>query len=265
MNCFDTHAHLCDEKFDADREELTASLPEKGVALCINVACEVSEFEDSAALTHRYPFLYGAYGIHPHVASNPGEDWENKLRAALADEKAVSLGEIGLDYHYDFSERSDQKRVFARQLEMARELNLPVQLHIREAFGESMEILRAHRDGLRGEMHCYSGSVETARECLELGLYIALGGAVTFENARRLLDVAAYVPDDRLLVETDCPYLTPVPFRGRRNDPSMIVHTVRRLAEIRHATAEHVARITLENGKRLFGIVDGAEGSETGG
>lgn len=254
MNCFDTHAHLCDEKFDTDRAELLASLPEQGVALCVNVACEVDEFSACAELTRRYPFLYGAYGIHPHVASNPGENWEDKLRAALADEKAVSLGEIGLDYHYDFSEKPDQKRMFALQLDLARELDLPVQLHIREAFGDCMEVLRAHRDGLRGEMHCYSGSVETARECLGLGLYIALGGAVTFQNARRLLEVAAYIPDDRLLVETDCPYLTPVPFRGRRNDPSKIVHTIRRLAEIRNTTAEHVARVTLENGKRLYGI-----------
>lgn len=254
MKTFDTHAHLCDERFDPDREALIASLPAKGLALCINVACEADEFAASAQLTARYPFLYGAYGIHPHVASKPGENWEAKLRCALADKKAVALGEIGLDYHYDFSERTDQKAVFIRQIELARELNFPVQLHIREAFGDSLEILRAHRDGLRGEMHCYSGSVETARECLELGLYIALGGAVTFENARRLLEVAAYIPDDRLLVETDCPYLTPVPLRGRRNDPSNIPHILTRLAELRKQTVAHVAQITLENGMRLFGI-----------
>lgn len=254
MNLFDTHAHLCDEKFDTDREALIATLPEKGIAYVINVACEVDEFSVTAEMTRRYPFIYGAYGIHPHVASNPGENWEEKLSRALTDEKAVALGEIGLDYHYDFSEKDDQKRVFVRQLEMARERNLPVQLHIREAFGDCMDILRAHKDGLRGEMHCYSGSVETARECLDLGLYIALGGAVTFENARKLLDVAAYVPIDRLLVETDCPYLTPVPLRGRRNDPSNIVHTVRRLAEIRHDTPERIAQKTTENAKRLFGI-----------
>ncbi len=254
MTYFDTHAHLCDERFDADREALIASLPGRGLALCINVACEADEFAQSAALTHAYPFLYGAYGIHPHVASRPGEDWEAKLRLALADEKAVALGEIGLDYHYDFSEKPDQKAVFIRQLELARALNFPVQLHIREAFGDCMEILRAHREGLRGEMHCYSGSVETARECLDLGLYISLGGAVTFQNARRLLEVAAYVPDDRLLVETDCPYLAPVPLRGRRNDPSNIPHILARLAELRGQTVEHIAQITLANGKRLFGI-----------
>lgn len=254
MTYFDTHAHLCDERFDADREALIASLPGRGLALCINVACEADEFAQSAALTHAYPFLYGAYGIHPHVASRPGEDWEAKLRLALADEKAVALGEIGLDYHYDFSEKPDQKAVFIRQLELARALGFPVQLHIREAFGDCMEILRAHREGLRGEMHCYSGSVETARECLDLGLYISLGGAVTFQNARRLLEVAAYVPDDRLLVETDCPYLAPVPLRGRRNDPSNIPHILARLAELRGQTVERIARMTLANGKRLFGI-----------
>ena len=254
MNYFDTHAHLCDEKFDSDREALIAALPERGLALCINVACEADEFDVTRDLTRRYPFLYGAYGIHPHVASNPGADWEGKLRAALSDDKVVSLGEIGLDYPYDFSEKPDQKRVFVRQLELAKELNLPVQLHIREAFGDSMDLLRAHRDGLRGEMHCFSGSVETARDCLDLGLYIALGGAVTFENARKLLDVAAYIPIDRLLVETDCPYLTPVPLRGRRNDPSNIPHIIRRLADIRHDDPERIAQKTLENGKRLFRI-----------
>ncbi len=254
MNYFDTHAHLCDERFDPDREALLAALPERGLALCINVACEADEFESSAALTRAYPFLYGAYGIHPHVASNPGENWEGALRAALQDQKAVALGEIGLDYHYDFSERADQKALFIRQIELARELHFPVQLHIREAFGDCLDILHAHRDGLRGEMHCYSGSVETARACLDLGLYIALGGAVTFDNARRLLDVAAYIPDDRLLVETDCPYLTPVPLRGRRNDPSNIPHILRRLAGLRGQSVEHVAQITFENGQRLFGI-----------
>lgn len=256
MNYFDTHAHLCDERFDADREELIASLPERGLALCVNVACEVDEFDDTAALTRRYPFIYGAYGVHPHAASDPGEGWEEKLRAALRDEKAVALGEIGLDYYYDLSEKADQKRLFVRQLELAKELNMPVQLHIREAFGDCMEILRAHRDGLRGEMHCFSGSVETARECLDLGLYIALGGAVTFKNARRILDVAAYIPIDRLLVETDCPYLTPVPLRGQRNDPSNISYIVHRIADIRSGDPEHIAQATLENGKTLFGITE---------
>ncbi len=254
MNCFDTHAHLCDEKFDSDREALIASLPGKGLSYVINVACEADEFDVTREMTRRYPFIYAAYGIHPHVASSPGADWEGKLFRALADEKAVSLGEIGLDYHYDFSEKPDQKRVFIRQLEMAREGNLPVQLHVREAFGDALDILRAHRDGLSGEMHCYSGSVETVRECLDLGLYIALGGAVTFENARRLLDVAKYVPDDRLLVETDCPYLAPVPVRGRRNDPSNIPHIVRRLAALRNDDPERIASLTLENAKRLFHI-----------
>ena len=251
---FDTHAHLSDERFAPDRAELLRALPGAGAFLVLDVACAMEDFEKTLALTRQHGYLYGAYGIHPHYASNPGEGWESALRTALKDKKAVALGEIGLDYHYDFSEKEDQKRLFAYQLDMARERNLPVVLHIREAFGDCMEILRAHRDGLRGVMHCFSGSVETARECLELGLYIALGGAVTFKNAKKPLEVAAFVPDDRLLVETDCPYMTPAPHRGERNDPSRIPLVLQTIAAARGVSVAALAQTTLENGKRVFGI-----------
>ena len=197
MRFFDTHAHLNDESFNTDRAALIEGLPSCGAELIMDVACAVEDFEKTLEITAEYPFIYGAYGIHPHYASDPGENWEARLRRALCDKKAACLGEIGLDYHYDLSEKEDQKKLFDYQLKLAKELGFPVSLHIREAFGDAMEILRANKDGLRGVMHCFSGSVETARECLDLGLYIALGGAVTFKNAVKPIEVAKYVPADR--------------------------------------------------------------------
>lgn len=254
MRFFDTHAHLNDESFDTDRAALIEGLPSFGADTVLDVACALGDFEKTLDITHKYSFIYGAYGIHPHYASAPGENWESRLTEVLKDEKAMCLGEIGLDYYYDLAEKAEQKELFDRQLKLASELNLPVSLHIREAFGDAMEILRANRDGLCGVMHCFSGSVETARECLDMGLYIALGGAVTFKKAVKPLEVAKYVPSDRLLLETDCPYLTPVPHRGKRNDPSFVPLIAERIAEARGEDAETLAMTCLENGKRLFGI-----------
>lgn len=254
MSFFDTHAHLNDRAFDADRDALIPSLFESGMALCIEVSCATDDFSRGVALTHAYPQIYGAYGIHPEFAKAPGDSWEKALREALGDEKAVALGEIGLDYHYTTDDKAEQRALFDRQLELARELKKPVILHIRESFGDTMDILRAHRAGLSGVMHCFSGSAETARECVGMGLYIAFGGAVTFKNAAKLLDAARAVPLERLLVETDCPYLSPEPKRGKRNDPSNVPYIIERLAAVRGESPELVARATLENGKTLFGI-----------
>lgn len=254
MKFFDTHAHLNDESFDTDRAALIEGLPSFGAEAVLDVACALADFEKTLEITHKYSFIYGAYGIHPHYAADPGESWESRLIEVLKDEKAVCLGEIGLDYYYDFAEKAEQKALFDCQLKLAHELDLPVSLHIREAFGDAMDIFRANRDGLRGVMHCFSGSVETARECLDMGLYIAIGGAVTFKKAVKPLEVAKYVPSDRLLLETDCPYLTPVPHRGKRNDPSYVPLIAERIAEARGEDAEALAQICLENGKRLFGI-----------
>ena len=254
MRFFDTHAHLNDESFDTDRAALITGLPYCGAELILDVACAAEDFEKTLDITAKYPFIYGAYGIHPHYASAPGESWEARLRAALKDKKAVCLGEIGLDYHYDLSGKAAQREMFDYQLKMAKELGLPVSLHIREAFGDAMEILRANKDGLRGVMHCFSGSVETARECLDLGLYIALGGAATFKNAVKPIEVAKYVPQDRLLLETDCPYMTPVPHRGKRNDPSFVPLIAQCIAAARGMDADTLAQGCLENGKRLFNI-----------
>ena len=254
MRFFDTHAHLNDESFDTDRAALIEGLPSCGAELIMDVACAAEDFEKTLEITAIYPFIYGAYGIHPHYASDPGENWEARLRRALCDKKAACLGEIGLDYHYDLSEKEDQKKLLDYQLKLAKELGFPVSLHIREAFGDTMEILRANKDGLRGVMHCFSGSVETARECLDLGLYIALGGAVTFKNAVKPIEVAKYVPADRLLLETDCPYMTPVPFRGRRNSSDLIVYSAEKLAEVRHTDTQKLINTANENARRLFKI-----------
>ena len=254
MRLFDTHAHLTDKRFDEDRDVLIDSLPEQNVKLVVDVACGAEDAKQVAKLTEKYPFIYGAAGIHPHDAENATLEELDEIAALLKREKFVALGEIGLDYHYDFSPREVQRKWFVEQLDLAKQMDLPVSLHIREAFGDCMDILRAHKDGLRGVMHCYSGSLESAMECISLGLHIAFGGSMTFKNARKLADVAAQLPLERLLIETDCPYLTPEPFRGRRNDPSYVRVIAEKLAELRGCTVEEIAEATYQNGLVVFGI-----------
>lgn len=253
MGIFDTHAHLTDERFDGDRDSLIESLPSLGVDLVMDVACDVREVQATLELANRYPFVYAAVGMHPHIAAETKQEHLDAIRRIVREPKVMAIGEIGLDYYYDFAPRDVQRKWFIAQLELARELDMPVILHIREAFGDCMDILRAHK-GIRGVMHCYSGSVETAAECLDLGYYIALGGSVTFKNANKLLDVARFIPDDRLLLETDCPYMTPVPYRGERNDPTYTRFTARRIAELREKDTDELCDITNKNGRELFGI-----------
>ena len=254
MGYFDTHTHLTDERFDEDRSSLMELLPERGLSLALDVACDIPDFPKTLALTKRYNWVYGAYGVHPHYAGDVEKGYLDVVAAALKDEKAKALGEIGLDYHYDFAPRDAQKRVFIEQLELAQALGYPVVLHIREAFGDCMDILRTYKGKLCGVMHCFSGSAETARECVDLGLYVAFGGAVTFKNAKKPLEAAASVPLDRLLLETDCPYMTPVPHRGKRNDPSFIPIIAQAIGAVRDISPEQVMEMTMENGKRLFRI-----------
>ena len=251
---FDTHAHLSDEAFDQDRHELIPRLYESGVTRIIDVACDVRTAENTVALLDRYPFIYGTVGMHPHDVKYMDNALMDRIAALLAHPKMLALGEIGLDYHYDFSPREDQKKWFAEQLDLAKQLGYPVTLHIREAFGDCMDILRAHRDGLRGVMHCYSGSVETAYECLDLGLSFSFGGAVTFKNAKKPVEVVRMLPAESILLETDCPYMTPVPHRGERNDPSFMRLTAEKIAEIRGVSAEEIAELTYRNANAVFGI-----------
>ena len=274
MRLFDTHCHIADPRFDGDRDEVIARFREAGVDRALVVAdprepiydgpedeggklvCVGNE-ERVFALAEAHDFLYAAIGVHPHNASGWDDTAEATLRGYLDRPKCRLLGEIGLDYHYDLSPRDAQRRVFDLQLDMAFDLGLPVQLHIREAHGDCMDMLRARAAAGRmpgGIMHCYTGSWESAKVYLDLGLYISLSGAVTFKNAPKLSEVARNVPADRLLIETDCPYMAPVPLRGRRNEPAFIVHTFQKVAELRGEDPEALAERLWENANRAMGI-----------
>lgn len=255
MPIFESHAHYLDSRFDPDRDALLQSLAAAGVERVMEVACAPADFLPVLALADQYPFLYAALGVHPHDASQ----WDPQVAAQLArllsqHPKAKALGEIGLDYHYDLSPRPVQRRAFQEQLELARQLDKPVILHVREAYGDAMDILRAQPRPLDGVMHCFSGSPEIARECLELGLYVAFGGAVTFHNANKVLQSAALVPLDRLLLETDCPYMTPAPHRGQRNDSTYLPLIAQKLAELHQCSLAELLDATFQNACRLFRV-----------
>ena len=247
MRLFDTHCHIADEKFDEDRAEMIARFLDAGVARALVVADpreEAPNQEKVFALVDQCDFLYGAIGVHPHNASGWDADAEATVRRYLAHPRCRLLGEIGLDYHYDLSPRDIQRQVFDIQLDMAFELGVPVQLHIREAHGDCLDMLRSRAKAGRmpaGIMHCYTGSWESAKIYLDLGLYISLSGAVTFKNAPKLAEVAVNVPADRLLIETDCPYMAPVPLRGRRNEPAFLAHTFTKVAGLRGASPDALA------------------------
>ena len=260
MRLFDTHCHIADEAFDADRAEVIRRFVDAGVARALVVADPreaVPNQEKVFALVDAHDFLYGAIGVHPHNASGWDADAEATVRRFLAHPKCRLLGEIGLDYHYDLSPRDVQRRVFDLQLDIAVERGVPVQLHIREAHGDCMDMLRARARAGRmpaGIMHCYTGSWESAKVYLDLGLYISLSGAVTFKNAPKLSEVARNVPADRLLIETDCPYMAPVPLRGRRNEPSFLPHTFARVAELRGDAPDALAEQLWRNSCAALGI-----------
>lgn len=253
MPIFDSHAHYDDAAFDADRDVLLAALPADGVCAVVNAASNLPSAHTSLALAAQYPHIYAAVGIHPEEALTTTEADIATLRELYSQPKAVAIGEVGLDYHYeDACPREVQRRWFEAQLALATELGAPVIVHDREAHEDTMRLLRQYRPA--GVLHCYSGSVEMMREVVRLGMYIGLGGAVTFKNARRPVEVAAAVPADRLLLETDAPYMAPVPLRGKRCDSRMIAHTAARIAEIRGCAVEDLLEQTRQNACRLFGI-----------
>lgn len=258
MRIFDTHAHYSDKRFEEDRAEIIEKrLPEAGVELVCEVGCDLKDVSGTLALIEKYPNFYGAFGMHPHTACDMSPKLADELAALLKHEKAVALGEIGLDYYYDLSPRTTQKFWFDVQLHIAEHFSLPVVLHVRDAMGDAMDILRSHKAGLiknGGVMHCFSGSAETAKECLELGLMIGFGGSLTFKNNRRGIETARMIPLESFVFETDCPYLAPVPHRGERNDSSLIPLAAQKFAEIRGMTPEEAAERAYSNGKRLFGI-----------
>jgi len=256
VKLFDTHAHLLDDRFDEDREAVLESCRKAGVAHIMEACCDEADIDKVLALAAREPMVEGSVGVHPHSAREMTNATLDRMVAALTQPKILAVGEIGLDYHYDFSPRETQRLWLGRQLDLAAQMGVPVILHNRESTGDMLEILIAHRAGLRGVMHCFSGSFETAARCLDLGLYIGLGGPLTFANAQKQRDLAARLPLDRLVIETDCPYLTPVPFRGKRNDPSLLPHILSVLAAARGMEEEVLAEKLFANSLALYGVME---------
>ena len=251
---FDTHAHYDDARFDADRDALLASMPQSGVSCILNPGCTVASSRAALDLARRFPFVYAAVGLHPEECHGAGEAELAAIRALGAEDKVVAIGEIGLDYHWDTNPpREQQQFILRRQLALAVELDKPVIVHDRDAHADCFAIV-SEFPGLRGVFHCYSGSVELARELWKRGWYVGFDGPLTYKNARKTVEVAAEAQPDRILIETDSPYLSPVPLRGTRNDSRSLVHVAAKLAEIRGMTTEEVIGLTAENGKRLFGI-----------
>ena len=249
---FDAHAHYDDDKFNEDREQVLALMPENGVGCIVNAAVDLATSQWALDYSKKYDFMYATVGIHPEVANDLPDDYIDTLRKLAQDKKAVAIGEIGLDYYWDSVPRDIQKKVFIEQLELAKELDLPVVIHDRDAHGDTMEILRKYKPN--GLLHCFSGSVEMCKEVVKLGMSISLGGVVTFKNARHSVEVAEYIPLDRLLLETDAPYLSPVPFRGKRCDSTMIKYTAMRIAEIKGISMEKLLEATTENACKLYKI-----------
>lgn len=254
MKLFDTHAHLLDTQFDHDRAALIPALPEKGVAGFLEACTEATDLPKIAALVMLYDHVFGSAGIHPHSADTADKTNLRLVECALQEKKIVAVGEIGLDYHYDFSPREAQKAAFGEQLDIAVSQNKPVIIHDREAHGDTMAMLSERRGKLGGVLHCYSGSYEDAVRYIDMGFYIAFGGALTFKNAVKQRAVAEKLPLERIVIETDCPYMTPEPHRGERNDPSMIRLTLETLARVRGISSEEAAAATFENAMRLYGI-----------
>lgn len=251
---FDTHAHYDASAFDPDREAVLSALPDRGVGLVLDPGCDVESSRAAVALAERFPHVWAAVGIHPEDCGGcTGGDFDN-LRVLAAHEKAVAIGEIGLDYYWPQNPPRDfQQRVFCRQIELALELGLPVIVHDREAHGDSLAVVRDY-PGLRGVFHCFSGSPEMAEELLARGWYLGFDGPVTYKNAKRAPEVAAVAPLDRILVETDAPYMAPAPLRGKRNDSGNLPYVLDRLAEWKGVSPAELERITWENGLRLFGL-----------
>ena len=251
---FDTHAHLDDRAFDEDRAELLANLPGQGLALVMNPGCSLESSRNVVKIAAEHDYVYAAVGSHPDAADEVNESVIAEYRELCKlNPKVRAIGEIGLDYHYEDIPREIQMKAFRMQMDLARELKLPVIVHEREAHEDGMAVVRDYPD-VTGVFHCYSGSAEMARQLVEKGWYIGFTGVLTFKNARKAVEVAASIPLERIVLETDCPYMAPEPFRGKRNDPGKLYRMAEKLAEIRGLTVEEIHAITTENGKRLYRI-----------
>ena len=250
---FDTHAHLTDKKFNPDREEILHSLPAQGVGLVLNPGCDLPDSRAALALAQRHAHIYAAAGIHPHEADGVTPSVLPALEAIARNPKVRAIGEIGLDYHYDFSPRDVQQRVFREQLALARDLGLPVIVHDREAHEDCLCILRDF-PSLRVLFHCYSGSADMARELVRRGYFLGFTGVITFSNAKKAAETVRFLPEDRILAETDAPYMAPVPFRGRRCEPAHVRRVVEEMARIREVSFPEMEALCWQNGVNFFGI-----------
>ena len=251
---FDTHAHMDDRRFDADRDAVLQGLADRGVALVMNPGCSLESSRTAIALAEKYPFVYAAVGSHPDVADEVNEEvLEAYRKLCKLHSKVKAIGEIGIDYHYEDIPRELQMKAFRMQMELAREVKLPAIVHEREAHEDGMAVVREFPD-VTGVFHCYSGSAEMAKQLVDKGWYIGFTGVLTFKNARKAIETAASIPLERIVLETDCPYMAPEPFRGKRNDPGYLFRMAEKLAEVRGVSAEEIHAITTENGKRLYRI-----------
>lgn len=251
-NIFDSHAHYTDKAFNDDRKELLDSLKESGICGVICCGADLKSSKEASFLSEKYDYIYFACGIHPEEVDELPENYIHILEQLSKKEKCVAIGEIGLDYYWRQDNKELQKKIFREQLMLANKLRLPVIVHSREAHEDTLTILKELKP--KGVMHCFSGSVETAKEILKLGMYIGLGGAVTFKNAKKPVEVAEFLPLDRLLLETDCPYMAPVPMRGKRNDSSYISYVAEKIGEIKGIEPQNIIDIATQNSKQLFGI-----------
>lgn len=255
---FDSHAHYDDEQFDDDRDELLSSMKKQGVGIIVNVGASLKSTRQSVELANKYDFMYASVGIHPSEIKDLSDSTMAELKELAMEEKVVAIGEIGLDYYYMDDGKEEQIYWFERQLELARELNMPVIIHSRDAASDTMQIIEKHRDQLvGGVIHCYSYSVEQAKEYVKMGFYIGVGGVLTFKNGRKLVETVQAIPLDKIVLETDCPYLSPVPNRGKRNDSSNIKYVVQKLAELKACTEEDVIAVTSSNAHKLYHIQGG--------
>lgn len=253
---FETHAHYDDEQFDMDREALLLSMPEQGVGTIVNVSATHASCQRVVDLVQKYSFMYAAVGIHPDEVGSLNEERFQQMKELCKQEKVVAVGEIGLDYYWDNESHDLQKEWFVRQLDLARELNLPVLIHSREAAADTMEIMKQHGQGLKGVIHCFSYSKEMAAEYVKMGFYIGVGGVVTFKNARKLKETVEEIPLTSIVLETDCPYLAPVPYRGKRNNSAYIKYIAEEIAGIKGVSYEEVVEQTEKNARDLYNLME---------
>jgi len=247
----DTHCHIDDKKFE-DKSQIIKNATDNGVEILINMGCNVESSNFGKSLSEKYSGVYFGAGFHPSDANDFNQDALNEIRTMCFHEKCVAVGEIGLDYHWDGYDKTAQANCFISQIELANQMDLPVSIHSRDATEDMVKILKAHKINRGGVMHCFSGSRETAKILLDLGLYVSFAGTLTFKNANNLVEVAKFVPEDRCLTETDSPYLAPTPYRGERNEPAYVSIVAKRLAEIKGRELSEMAKIVLANAKRLF-------------